>query len=197
MWVQQLLGQNKNYSQKSRMGCSSHFLLPHIWKELLGTSSSSLKKRSCSAIVLTTKNGFVSHPLSSEPEVQSWVGIGLSLKCSVLPEATRWRKSQEEFLGIFSSEVAPAGSAAFSPHMFHFLTEKFSVKNRLKIKPNASRLHNEMLATRCCSHVTHSPAFLFPVSFCSGWCWLCTVVFFTRLWIHKYEEAALRKEGLH
>lgn len=114
------------------------------------------------------KNGFMSQPLSSEPKVQSWAGIGLSLKCSLLPEATRWRKSQEELLGTFSSEVAPGGSAAFSPHKLHFLTEALSVKNRLKIKPNASRLHNEMLATRCCSHVTHSPAFLFSASFCSG-----------------------------
>lgn len=195
--VQRLLRQNENDSLKTRMGCFPRFFLLYIWKGLLWTSSSPLKECSCSATVHTTKNGFVSHPLSSEPKAQWWAGISLSLKCSLLPEATEWKKSQEELLGTFSSEVAPAGSAAFSPHTLCFLTEAFCVKNRLKIMSNASRLHNEMLATRCSSHVTHFPAFLSPASFCSGWCWLYTVVYFTRFWIHEYKAISLRKEGLH
>lgn len=114
MQVQRLLRQNENYSPKTRMGCYPHFFLLHIWKGLLWTSSS-LKEWSRSAVVPATKNGFVSRPLSSEPKAQSWAGIGLSLKCCLLPEATRWRKSQEKLLGTFISEAAPAGSAAFSP----------------------------------------------------------------------------------
>lgn len=160
--VQGLLRQNENGSQKIGMWSSLPLLLNVQLERAVVDKFQPAKGMEMKCHNAYHEKSFVSHPPSRQPEAQPCAGIGLCFKCTVYylrPQAEK---------ATFSSEAVATGSIAFSPCMLHFLPEP-SVKTRLKIMSSASMLHNEMLATRCCSCiVTHSPASHFLVSFCSG-----------------------------
>lgn len=80
--------------------------------------------------------------------MQAYAGIGLSFKCIVY-----YLGAQSEFL----VQKLHQNAALLFPHILYFLPVALHVKNGLQIMSSASMLHNEMLATRCCSCiVTHS-----------------------------------------